>query len=69
MHGLPRPADAASRAAIAVSQRLTSALPLQLRRPGVPLRVRAWITRRCGAAVVDVCLLPGASSMLDIQAA
>lgn len=44
------------------NQRLTSDLPLPLRRTGVPPAVRAWVARRCGAAVIDVRRLPGASS-------
>jgi hypothetical protein len=40
------------------SQRLGSELPVQLRRTGVPLAVRTWVSRRCGAAVVDVRRLP-----------
>ena len=43
------------------SQRLGSELPVQLRRTGVPLAVRTWVSRRCGAAVVDVRRLPAAS--------
>ena len=44
------------------NQRVVSELPLQLRRTGVPVAVRAWVGRRCGSAVVDVHRLPGASS-------
>lgn len=44
------------------NQRPVSELPPQLRRTGVPFAVRTWVGRRCGAAVVDVRRLPGASS-------
>jgi aminoglycoside phosphotransferase (APT) family kinase protein len=44
------------------NQRHVSELPLQLRRAGVPVAVRSWVSRCCGAAVVDVRRLPGASS-------
>jgi Ser/Thr protein kinase RdoA (MazF antagonist) len=44
------------------NERLASELPPQLRRAGVSPTARAWIARRCGAVVVDVRRLPGASS-------
>jgi aminoglycoside phosphotransferase (APT) family kinase protein len=44
------------------NERLGAELPAELRRGGVPPAVRAWITRRCGAAVATARRLPGASS-------
>jgi aminoglycoside phosphotransferase (APT) family kinase protein len=37
-------------------------LPAELRRPGVPAQVRAWVARQIGAPVVRVRRLAGASS-------
>ena len=39
-----------------------ASLPAELRRPGVPAAVRAWVARETGAAVVRVRRLAGASS-------
>lgn len=44
------------------NERPAGDLPPELRRAGVSPAVRAWIARRCGAAVLDVRRLPGASS-------
>jgi len=44
------------------NERLVSELPPQLRRTAVSPAVRAWISRQCSAAVVNVRRLPGASS-------